>query len=99
MQGKAGIQVYESEKPDAKPITAPYELEGNFKFVATPWRKPYLTITADPATQIRTVSGGVAGRLDGAGLTDEGDTLIIRTRPGAAASAPADPCTPPGVRP
>lgn len=78
VQGKAGIQVYKSEEPDADPITAPYEIEGNFKFVANPWRKPYLTITADPSTVIRTVYGGVPGRIDGAGATDEGKTLIIR---------------------
>lgn len=78
MNGKAGVQVYENEKPDAKPITAPYELEGNFKFVANPWRKPYLTITADQQTQIRTVQDGVQGRLDGSGVTDDGNTLIIR---------------------
>ena len=78
IRGSAGLQVFESDKPDAKPITSPDTVEGDFNFRANPWRKPFLVIEAAPASVIRTTVGSTTGRLDGSGTTDEGKVLIIR---------------------
>jgi hypothetical protein len=101
VQGKAGLQAYESDAPDAAPITAPYEIEGNVKVMINPWKKPIFTLEVlDETTTIHTTlspdvpgAGVTRGRLDGSGLTDEGKVLILRPLPRAASAAPG--CPPP----
>lgn len=74
VNGKAGIQGYDGDDP----ITSPYEIDGHVKFKIQP-KKPVLTIeVVDPSTVIRTTVSGTQGKLEGSGLTDNGNTLIIR---------------------
>lgn len=74
IKGQAGVQAYNGDTP----VTSPYEIDGHVKFKVQS-TKPILTIEVlDPATVIRTQVAETRGRLEGSGVTDGGNTLIIR---------------------
>lgn len=74
IKGHAEVQGYSGDTA----VTSPYVIDGDVKFKVQP-KKPILTIEViDPATVIRTQTVGGPARVEGDGITDDGNTRIVR---------------------
>jgi len=74
VKGHADIQGFDGDTP----VTSPYSIDGSIKYKLQT-KKPILTIEVlDPATVVHTQTVGGPARVEGSGLTDDGNTLIIR---------------------